>query len=282
MINKFLAGPIGLLIGVAAAIGLVFGAFTYVVQARDNSDAKASVALRLHDEVVSWPNHSALQREAVASINDASGQSQIRSSLTSEASLISVEASSLGDPASVEIVARATDEATALAAVTAAADLAINQSVLDRAAPVEAQLEALKADLATAVADRDALLSQLASGIDDDAQRAVATASVESVAAVASVLQQDVARIEADLNSKASPLVAIGDAQAAAQTTNDLNSALAAAVGAFFLSLLALSMIRDNDSGVGGNQTIDLTDDNRRTKRELSASEPNRLAASVE
>lgn len=282
MMNKLLGGQIALLIGVAAAIALVLGAVTYVVQSRDNGGSAASISLRLHDEVVSWPNHSALQREAVATVNDESGQLEIRRRIDSADGLNSVEASSLGDPASIEIVATATDDVVAIAAVEAAADLAVEQSVLDRAAPIEAQLSSLKADMAVAAAERDALLSQLAAGIDDDAERAIAGASVESVAGVASVLEQDIARIEANINAKTAPLVAIGDATLITQSGNDLQAGLAAAVGAFFLSLLALSLLGDRESIGSNDQLIDLTSPQRTPEQDGAKAQAQRRPASVE
>lgn len=282
MMNKILGGQIGLLIGVAAAVAMVFGAATYVVQSRDNGGSAASISLRLHDEIVSWPNHSALQREAVATVNDEGGQLEIRQRIDSADGLNSVEASSMGDPASIEIIATATDDAIAVEAVEAAADLAVEQSVLDRAAPIEDQLSSLKADLAVATAERDALLSQLSDGIEDDTERAVAGASVESVAGVASVLEQDIARIEADINAKTAPLVAIGDAKLITQSGNDLQSGLAAALGAFFLSLLALSLLRDRESAASNDQVIDLTRPQRTPEQDRAQAQGKRRPAPVD
>lgn len=245
----------------AALVGLG----TFAIQARGNGDSTASVTLRSHDQVVSWPNHSALQREAVATINSDSGQDQIKQAVGQPAELISVEASSLGDPASVEVIAKAGDDATALAGASAAAELAISTSIEDRAAPIKAQIDATSAALAIAVQERDSLLTQAAAGVEDDSQRAIVVASAEAAAGTASVLGSDLARLETELAARTAPLVAIDDPRLVSLGRTALNSALAASLGAFFVSLLGLSMLRQPDSEIDdADETIDLTDDGHR------------------
>lgn len=258
MNSKILGGHIGLLIGVAAVLATLFGVATYVVQSADNGGSKAVATLRLHEEVVSWPNHSALQRRAVATVNDADGQAIILSGLAGPDQIVEVEASALGDPATVEILGSAENDELALAAAQAGANLAINQAVLDRAAPIEDQVQVLRSDFDTAVQERDALLERLTAGIVDDTERAVASASVESIAGVASTLEIDIARLEADLDANIAPLVAVGDPQLVSENASDLKSALAAALGVFFLSLLGLSMISNERAEPTADSVIDL------------------------
>jgi hypothetical protein len=282
MNSKLSGGHIGLLIGVAAAIAALFGVVTYIVQSADNGDSRALVTLRLHDEVVSWPNHAALQREAVAAVNDADGQQIILQGLAESDQLIDLEASTFGDPATVEIVASATNDDVALAAVQAAADLAIDQAVLDRAVPIVDQLAALRTDFDAAVQERDVLLGRLADGIDDDTERAVSAASVESIAGVVSTLEIDIARLEADLSAKIAPLVAVGDPQLVSENASDLKSALAGALGIFFLSLLGLSMIGAGGTEVGNETPIDLRSLDRGTQPTSVESAPQPQPSTVE
>ena len=246
----------------AAAAAVVFGVVTYVIQSGDNDNSLASVTLRTHDQVVNWPNHIALQTEAVATVNSPDGQDRISGAITSAPNLISVEATPLGDPASVEIVATATDSETALAAARAAADLVIDVAMEDREGPIRDQIDVMRSDLAEAVEERDGFLTDIANGIDDDAERAIASASAESAAGVASVLEIDLARLEADLEAGSSPFVAIDDPRLISENRDDLRTALAAALGAFFLTLLGLSLSGPRAGGDGSSgPVIDLTEE---------------------
>lgn len=282
MNSKNLGGRIGLLIGVAAVLAALFGVATYLVQSADNGDSKAVATLRLHDEVVSWPNHSALQRQAIAAVNDADGQAIILSGLAGPDQIIAVEAFSLGDPATVEILTSAENPELALAAAQAAADRAINQAVMDRAAPIEDQLQALRNDFNTAVQERDLLLGRLAVGIDDDTERAVASASAESIAGVASTLEIEIARLQADIDARIAPLVAIGEPQLISENSSDLRSALAAALGVFFLGLLALSMISSDRAEPSVDSVIDLRLPQHGVQPVPAASAPLRQRSTVE
>ena len=260
MQSKTATGRVGPLITAAAVVAGLFGAGTYMVQRPDSDTTTVAVTVRTHDEVVFWPNHSAVQRSAVATINNADGQRAVRAAIAQPDLLISIEASALGDPASIEIRATAASAELATEAAVFAGELAVAEAVAERTVPLRAEIESISQELPLVIAARDELLTQVVEAELTASERALVSNAAETAAGVATVLETDLARLEADVASLKSPLVLIDNPQEVELAGSAMKSSLASALGVFLVSLLGFSLFRQpKESSEAQTPDIDLT-----------------------
>ena len=260
MQSKTATGRVGPLITAAAVVAGLFGAGTYMVQRPDSGTATVALSLRAHDEVVFWPNHTAVQRSAVATINNADGQRAVRAAIAQPDSLISIEASALGDPASVEIRATAAGAELATEAAVFAGELAVAEAIRERTVPLRAEIESISQELPLVIAERDELLTQAIEADLTASERALVSNAAETAAGVATVLETDLARLEADVAALKSPLVLIDNPQEVDLARSAMKSSLASTLGVFLVSLLGLSLFRQpKESAEAETPDIDLT-----------------------